>query len=330
MNSRDLDTPALYIDLDVLERNLRAMQDRCRAMKVGLRPHTKTHKIPEIARMQLALGAVGLTAAKIGEAEVMPGDDILIAYPVLPDKLPRLRELARRRRVTICVESEDTARAMKGIECLVEVDIGFKRTGVQTPADYERVARACDRFRGLFYYPASMEEADVRKGADIVRECLVLKRGDVVSGGSTPNIARTPLFPDTTEVRPGTYAYNDAGVVAQGHVQPADCALRVLVSVVSTAVPRQFIVDGGSKTFSFNPTKIVGGYGRLVDHPLKLDRLFDEHGIVLGEHSVKTGDKLWVIPGHVGTCVNQHDTVWYGRGGKVEGKWTVAARGRVQ
>ena len=76
--------------------------------------------------------------------------------------------------------------------------------------------------------------------------------------------------------------------------------------------------------------KIVGGYGQLVDRPLKIDRLFDEHGIVLGDHSVRTGDKLWVIPGHVGTCVNQHDTVWYGRDGKVEGKWTVAARGRVQ
>jgi D-serine deaminase-like pyridoxal phosphate-dependent protein len=330
MNARDLDTPALYADLDVLERNLRAMQDRCRAMKVGLRPHTKTHKVPEIARMQLALGAIGLTAAKIGEAELMPGDDILIAYPVLPDKLPRLRELARRRRVTICVESDETARAMKGIETLVEVDIGFRRTGVQTAADYERVARACDRHRGLFYYPASMEEPVLKAGSDLVRGCLALKRGEVVSGGSTPNIARTPLFAQTTEVRPGTYAFNDAGVVAAGHATDADCALRILVSVVSTSVAGQFIVDGGSKTFSFNPTKIVGGYGQLVDSPLKIDRLYDEHGIVLGQHSCKVGDKLWVIPGHVGTTVNQHDTIWYGRGGNVEGKWTVAARGKIQ
>jgi D-serine deaminase-like pyridoxal phosphate-dependent protein len=330
MNALDLDTPAVYIDLDVLERNLRGMQERCRALKVGLRPHTKTHKIPEIARMQLALGAIGITAAKIGEAEAMPGDDVLIAYPVLPDKLPRLRDLAKKRRVTICVDSEETARAMTGVETLVEVDIGFKRTGVQSPADYERVARACDRFRGLFYYPASMEEPVLRKSADIVRECLALKRGDVVSGGSTPNLTRTPLFPDTTEVRPGTYAFNDSGVVAQGLCKPEDCAFRVLVSVVSTAVAGQFIVDGGSKTFTFNPTKIVGGYGQFVDRPWKIDGLYDEHGLVKTGDAVKAGDKYWVIPGHVGTCLNQHDEVWYGRGGRVEGKWAITARGKIR
>lgn len=330
MNALDLDTPAVYIDLDVLERNLRRMQEQCRLMNVGLRPHTKTHKIPEIARMQLAGGAIGITAAKIGEAEAMPGDDVLIAYPVLPDKLPRLRELAKKRRVTICVDSEEIARAMAGIETLVEVDIGFHRTGVPSPADYERVARACDRFRGLFWYPASLEEPVLRKGADLVRDCLALRRGEVVSGGSTPNLARTPLFPDTTEVRPGTYAFNDASVVAQGHARVEDCALRVLVSVVSTAVSGQFIVDGGSKTFTFNATKIVGGYGRFLDHPWKVDGLYDEHGIVKTPDTVKTGEKYWVLPGHVGTCVNQHDEIWYGRGGRVEGKWAVAARGRIR
>src|SRR5262245_17151233 len=105
MDARDLDTPALYCDLDALERNLRRMQDLCRTMKVGLRPHAKTHKIPEIARMQLAAGAIGITVAKVGEAEALPGDDVLIAYPLTAEKAGRVRELLKSRRVTVVVDS---------------------------------------------------------------------------------------------------------------------------------------------------------------------------------------------------------------------------------
>jgi D-serine deaminase-like pyridoxal phosphate-dependent protein len=133
MDAFDLDTPAVYVDLDALERNVRGMQDRCRRWGVGLRPHTKTHKIPEIARMQLDAGAVGITVAKIGEAEVLPGDDVLVAYPVMADKLPRLRALARDRRVTVVVDSVEGARGLPGIGALVEVDIGVGRCGVVTP-----------------------------------------------------------------------------------------------------------------------------------------------------------------------------------------------------
>ena len=114
MNAFDLDTPAVYLDLDVMERNIRAMQERCRAWGVGLRPHTKTHKIAEIARLQLEAGAIGITVAKIGEAEVLPGDDVLIAYPIMADKLPRLRALGAGRRVTVVVDSVEAARALPG------------------------------------------------------------------------------------------------------------------------------------------------------------------------------------------------------------------------
>src|SRR5688572_33385310 len=123
MNAFDLDTPSAYVDLDVLERNIRTMQERCRAWGVGLRPHTKTHKIAEIARMQLEAGAVGITVAKIGEAEVLPGEDVLIAYPIMADKLPRLQALAKKRRVTVSIDSVEAASALKGIGTLVEVDV---------------------------------------------------------------------------------------------------------------------------------------------------------------------------------------------------------------
>jgi D-serine deaminase-like pyridoxal phosphate-dependent protein len=328
MDALSLETPFPYIDLDVLERNLRRMQDQCAAWKIDLRPHTKTHKIPEIARMQLALGARGITVAKISEAEVMPGDEVLIAYPLTPDKLPRLRELAKKRRVIVTVDSVEAARALGEIDALVDVDVGLGRTGVQSPAAYAEVADACARFRGLFYYPASFDEAAVRRAAQIVRECVKLRPAEIVSGGSTPNAARTPLIPETTEIRPGTYLFNDAGLIALGVVKPEDCALRVLVSVVSTSVPGQCVVDGGSKTFSLNPTKVVGGYGQFVDRPWKIEKMNEEHGYFpIEPGTAKVGEKYWVIPGHAGTCVNLHDEIAYGRNGRLEGKWKVAARG---
>src|SRR5690242_11893641 len=124
INALDLDTPALYVDLDAMERNIRQMQQQCRGWGVELRPHVKTHKIPEIARMQLDAGAIGITVAKVGEAEVLPGDDVLIAYPLLKAKLPRLRELAKKRRIKVAIDSVEVARDLAGIETLVEVDVG--------------------------------------------------------------------------------------------------------------------------------------------------------------------------------------------------------------
>jgi len=330
-NALDLDTPALYVDLDVLERNLRRMQDLCRSLNVGLRPHAKTHKIPEIARMQLAQGAIGITVAKLDEAEALPGDDVLVAYPLTPEKAARARAFLKSRRLTVVVDSVEGARAVEGIPALVEVDVGFGRCGVQTPEAYEEVAGACRPFRGLFYYPAGLDEKEYPAIGSKVKACLDRRSGELVSGGSTPGAARTPLVPGTTEIRPGTYAFHDAGTVSRGLATADDCALRVLVSVVSTAVPGQFIVDGGSKTFSFNPTKIVGGYGDFVGRPWRLDKLNDEHGFVKVQGPApRVGEKLWVIPGHVGTCMNQHDRVWYGRAGRVEGTWRVAARGGVR
>src|SRR5579872_1005018 len=135
MDALELDTPALYVDLGVLERNIREMQKQCVAWKVGLRPHTKTHKIAEIARMQLDAGAVGITVAKLGEAEVLPGNDVLVAYPIMAAKLPRLRALTAtgQRRVTVVVDSPEGARALPGVPTLIEVDVGAGRVGVQSP-----------------------------------------------------------------------------------------------------------------------------------------------------------------------------------------------------
>src|SRR3954469_156779 len=162
MDAVDLDTPALYVDLDVLERNIAEMQRQCREWGVDLRPHVKTHKIREIAQMQLDAGAIGITVAKVGEAEVLPGDDVLIAYPLVKAKLRRLRELAKTRRVKVAVDSVDIARGLEGIETLVEIDVGVGRTGVQSPEQAVEVAKACSDFQGIFYWPSWLRDAGLR------------------------------------------------------------------------------------------------------------------------------------------------------------------------
>ena len=221
MDARDLDTPALYVDVDALERNIARMQERCRAWGVALRPHVKTHKISEIAQLQLAAGAIGITVAKVGEAEVLPGDDVLIAYPLVKAKLPRVRELAKTRRVKVAVDSVEVARDLQRIETLVEIDVGVGRTGAQSPEQAVAIARACSdsNFRGIFYWPSWLDEAGFRAACvkiDAVLAALARAgfEAKIVSGGSTPGAAKTPLIPQTTEIRPGTYVFYDASSAA--------------------------------------------------------------------------------------------------------------------
>jgi D-serine deaminase-like pyridoxal phosphate-dependent protein len=336
MNAFDLETPALYVDLDALERNIATMQQRCRTWGVALRPHAKTHKIPEIARMQLDAGAVGLTVAKIGEAEVLPGDDVLIAYPIMADKLGRLRELARTRRVMVVVDSAEAARGLPGVGALVEVDIGAARAGVRTSEQVVEIARACSDFRGLFYWPSWLDEqAFIEARALIDGHIAALRTAGfdtpIVSGGSTPGAAKTALIPATTEIRPGTYVFADASCVANGLATIDDCALRVLVTVVSRAVPGQCLVDGGSKTFSSDTTVGVGTFGMFPDRPgWTMHKLNEEHGYVKIDSPPRIGEKVWVVPSHVCVAVNLHDEIAYGRQGRVEGTWRVAARGKVR
>src|SRR5437870_154197 len=191
------------------------MQEQCRAWGVALRPHVKTHKIREIAQMQLDAGAIGITVAKGGEAEVLPGDDVLVAYPLVKAKLPRLRELAKTRRVKVAVDSVDVARDLKGIETLVEIDVGVGRTGVQSPDQAVEVAKACSNFQGIFYWPSWLDESGFRAACGKIDAVLDALSGagfeaKIVSGGSTPGASKTPLIPQTTEIRPGTYVFYDA------------------------------------------------------------------------------------------------------------------------
>jgi D-serine deaminase-like pyridoxal phosphate-dependent protein len=335
VDALDLDTPALYVDVDVMENNIARMQERCREWGVDLRPHVKTHKIPEIARMQLDAGAIGITVAKLGEAEVLPGDDVLVAYPLVEAKLPRLRELAKTRRVRVAVDSVEVARGLAGIQTLVEIDVGVGRTGAQSPAQTVEIARACSDFQGIFYWPSWLDDAGFRAASikvDAVLDALSAEGFEtkIVSGGSTPGAAKTPLIPQTTEIRPGTYVFYDANSIELKACVEADCALRVLTTVVSTAVPGQCVIDAGSKTLSSDQTVGTGTFGHFVGRQWTVRKLNEEHGYVEIDGPARIGEKVWLVPSHVCPTVNLHDEVWYGRDGRVDGSWKVAARGRVR
>lgn len=337
MDALELDTPALYVDLDVLERNIARMQEHARAWGVALRPHVKTHKIAEIAQMQLDAGAIGITVAKVGEAEVLPGDDVLVAYPLLKAKVPRLRELAKTRRVKVAVDSLDAARDLQGIDTLVEIDVGVGRCGVQTPEQAVEIAKACSNFQGVFYWPSWLDETGFRAACvklDAVLDALSAAglEAKIVSGGSTPGASKTPLIPRTTEIRPGTYVFYDASSLHAQLCRVEDCALRVLTTVVSTAVPGQCVIDGGSKTFSSDQTVGALTFGHFIGRRWTMRKMNEEHGYVELDRAAppRVGEKVWVVPSHCCATVNLHDEIAYGRGGRVTGRWKVAARGKVR
>jgi D-serine deaminase-like pyridoxal phosphate-dependent protein len=163
-----------------------------------------------------------------------------------------------------------------------------------------------------------------------VSECLQRRRGTIVSGGSTPSAHHTLFFPDTTEVRFGTYALNDSGMIALGIAQPDDCALSVLVTVTSKAGDR-LIIDGGTSTFADYQTRLVGGFGRVMGQPWTVTGLGDDRGSIMARgNTVRVGEKLAIIPASVSKTLNLHSEVAYGRAGRVDGFWRLAARGCLQ
>jgi D-serine deaminase-like pyridoxal phosphate-dependent protein len=364
MDYRELSTPALTVDLDVLERNLDRYAELCRRQGVGLRPHTKTHKAVEVARMQLERGAVGLTVAKVGEAEVFAGaglDDILVAFPIFGgEKLRRLADIARQRRLLVALDAEATAQELSRaataqgatIGVLVEFDVGVRRCGLEPGPELVRLARTIEKlpglkFRGLMSYFGNVwgmpeeRRAEATRVAERVGKALAAFRAenlavDIVSGGSTPSAEFAHLIPGLTEIRPGTYVYNDLNTYYQGACTLDDCAVRVVTTVVSTAVPGRAIIDAGSKTFS---SDLLGsgpksGHGYVVEAPdAPIVKLNEEHGlldITHSQHAFHVGEVVTVIPNHVCTAVNMHDEIFTVRKGEAAGCWKVAARGKIR
>jgi D-serine deaminase-like pyridoxal phosphate-dependent protein len=363
MRVSEIDTPALVVDLDIMEKNLERVACYAREHQLRLRPHTKTHKSVGIAQRQMALGAAGLTVAKVSEAEVMVSatpQDLLIAYPIIGQtKLGRLVEVARQTRVTVAVDSafaarqiSDAARAAQvEIGILAEVDVGLGRVGVP-PAEVVRLAQTIENLphlhlEGITFYPGHIKELDDagRDAMAALNRLLGTILEDlraagiepkVVSGGSTPTLFHSHEIAGLNEIRPGTYVFNDINTVRSGACTMEDCAAAIHATVVSTARPGHMIIDGGSKTFSSDrlSTGAEVTFGHIVEAPgARFHKMNEEHGYVDLTHAdaeFRPGDRVRVIPNHICVAVNLHEQVYGVRGDTVEEVWRVDARGKLQ
>lgn len=358
-------TPYLFIDGAKMQRNILRMADVASRHGVALRPHVKTHKVPDIAREQLEAGAAGITVAKLSEAEVMADggmEDIFIAYPLVTEaKIRQAIRLGERVRLVVGVDSLEGARRLSAVaqvqtlEVRLEVDTGLRRTGV--PYD-EAVGLAGEieamsnlDLTGIYTYRGAvlggsktleLEKAGLEEGqlmvslADMLRERGI--RVDDVSVGSTPTAEHVAKVEGVTEIRPGTYVFYDRMQARLGACSLDECAAVVVCTVVSRPTRYLAVIDGGSKTFATDvgpgaePLNLEG-YGHVVGYPgAVLERLTEEHGMLSVDEDcdLEVGDTLQIIPNHICSTVNLHDEVYVvGKDGVVE-KTRVAARGKVR
>ncbi|UUO07834.1 D-TA family PLP-dependent enzyme [Blastopirellula sp. J2-11] len=339
-----ISTPAMVIDLPTVERNLQKLHDYAAQHGLQVRPHTKTHKSRLFARMQLKQGSRGLTVAKVGEAEVMAQEssDILIAYPAIdPDRRRRVAQLAQTHTVRVAVDSPYGVSALAAaaqkaestIGILIDVNVGMNRTGVSTPAEALQLAQLVVqagkalRLDGIFFYPghiwrpADEQSESLREIDAILTEVIALWKSHglaagIVSGGSTPTTYQSHLLPSQTEIRPGTNIFNDMNTVCAGYCELAECAVAIVCTVVSTAVPGKCVIDAGTKTLTSdrNVTQPDSGHGHVLEYPrAKIVRLSEEHGEIDFadcETLPKIGERLTVIPNHICPCVNLQNQVF--------------------
>jgi D-serine deaminase-like pyridoxal phosphate-dependent protein len=357
----DLETPALLVDLDRMERNLDRAAAYAAEHGLALRPHIKTHKSPRVAAEQIRRGAVGVTCATPREAEVMSevSDDILLAYPpVGAARARRVVSAPDRARMTVALDSatavEHLAQAARPvgrrIGVYVELDLGMHRVGVPSVDDAIELAKLVRRtppleYAGIAFYPGHIREPVDQQDAKLDEVGRALRdavaalaragvRPAVVSGGSTPTIWRSHELLDVTEIRPGTYVFNDRTTAEVGACAWDDCALTVLATVVSTAVPGQAVIDAGTKALGREPLRGVdgGGFGALLDRPeVIVKAMSEEHGMLdLSRTSwhPEVGERVQLVPNHVCIVVHLNDLVYGTRNGAIETSWPVAARGR--
>jgi len=349
MHIDQLETPVAVVDLDRLEANIAGLQRYLDDHGIANRPHIKTHKIPEIAHMQINAGALGITCQKLGEAEVMAQAgirDIFLPYNILGQaKLERLMRLARRVRMSVTADSEVVVRGLSAaarragltLPVLVECDTGMGRCGVQSPDEAAALARVVAsspglHFGGLMTFPNS-DQVD-----SFMRQTKALLASDGipverVSGGGTPCMWQVHTHPGITEHRAGTYVYGDRHIIDSGAMGVEDCSFRVITTVVSRPTSERGILDGGSKTFS---SDLLGleGHGLILEYPqARFYALSEEHGYVdfsPCRRRPEIGERVAVIPNHVCPVTNLFNHIVGLRDDRVEVVWPVACRGALQ
>jgi D-serine deaminase-like pyridoxal phosphate-dependent protein len=353
---QQLDTPSLILDLDAVERNLDRMDAALAKTTVRARPHTKTHKVPNLALMQLQRGAIGICCAKLGEAEVMAAGGvgpILLTTEVVGDaKIRRLLGVARQVPITTVVDDAEAAERLSAaagaaglrLPCLIDVNVGQDRTGVEPGEPALMLAERLSSLSGLelvglqgyeghlqhVVEPEARREANASAMQLLSQTAeLLTERGhriEIVSTAGTGTFQYAAEWPKVTEVQPGSYVVMDSDY---GNVQGLgfENALTVLVSVVSTQRKNAAVVDAGYKTLSSD-----SGAPRPRGVDAEYRFMGDEHGKLLFADGcpLRPGDKVELIPSHCDTTINLHDVYYVTRGGYVVAVWPIAARGRVR
>ncbi len=340
----ELETPALLLHLDVVERNLRHMAERARQLGVALRPHAKTHKCVELGRRQLQHGARGLTVATLVEAEVFARAgfaDLTWAFPIDPSHVPHARRIVQETGATLRVVVDDlrTAKALagSGLHVWLKVDCGYHRAGVNPATAYAlEVARELGRerqlvFDGILSHSGhayrTTSKAEAARVAEQERSVMVGFAGRLreegipvreVSIGSTPAMAAVQDLAGVTEARPGNYVFYDRTMVLIGCCEPADVGVTVLATVVSHQPgASHFIVDAGALELSKDPGPAHVGpqaLGAVRGAPeLTVVTLSQEHGLIRAESSAvldgrfEVGDRLELVPNHSCLAVAHFD-----------------------
>ncbi len=361
-----METPYLVIDEKKMMKNIHNMAEIASKNSVLLRPHVKTHKIPEIARIQLKEGATGITVAKVSEAEVMSANgisDIFIAYPlVVESKIERALNLAKAIDLTVGVDSsygatrlsEVAARRGQTLNVRLEVDTGLHRTGIYYEDAVSQAVRIHQleglRLTGIYTYRGALldgsptldtKAAGIQEGELMVKLAGRIRAAGIdirdVSVGSTPTAPYVAGIDGVTEIRPGTYVFGDRMQAAFGAMNLDDCAAYIVTTVVSRPSDDLVIVDGGSKTFATDvqpDTKplCLKGFGTVISHPEALfERMTEEHGMIRipRQSKIAIGDQLCIIPNHICSTVNLHNFAHLKCENDVR-RVEIAARGKLE
>jgi D-serine deaminase-like pyridoxal phosphate-dependent protein len=362
----ELDTPCLVVHKSILEQNINEMAGYAKQHGITMRPHQKTHKTAEIARMQMDAGATGVTCAKLGEAEVLVNagvvNDVFLAYQIVgPRKIARLLELMDRAKISVAVDSVAVAQALseacaaagKTLDVIIEMNTGLNRAGILPGEEAERLAEEVAAMPGLHVKGIMTHEGHVAKattqdeldvyggnaGQAMVETARRLsEKGipvEVVSVGSTPGSFSTTKVDGINEMRPGTYVFYDNASFRFGRIGPERCALRILATVISRPSPDRAVVDAGSKTLTMDPAPPGRqGFGYIVEEPdAVIARVSEEHGVIEfpnGNSTLAVGDVVEIIPNHVCPTVNLQDEMFVvSDDGSIE-TWQIIARGAVR
>lgn len=358
MSLQRVPTPALLLDLDVLERNLSRMAERCSRLGVALRPHIKTHKCVEVAERQRALGIPGITVSTLYEAKVFADhgfDDITWAFPVQLSRLDEVRELADRITLRLVVDSPEAVQALEALDLplhvWIKVDCGYHRAGVdpESPRAWD-LARALAGSRRLLFDGVLTHSGHAYKGTREEIKAVAEQERAVTAGfaerlrnegievpgvsvGSTPAMSVVESLAGVTEARPGNYAFYDFTQATLGSCEVRDCAVTVLASVVSSQPERdRCVTDAGALVMSKDTGPAVPGHqgmgevfadyeAGVLSPGMRLESLSQEHGVLGG--SLPVGTRVRILPNHSCLTVACFDEYLVVRGSEVVDRWKI-------